>query len=407
MEWIRRHAISFQPNGTDGDFSDLQPLKALIGDARIVQLGEQSHGDGSCFEAKIRLIQFLHQEMDFDVLAFESGLYDCDGANHAFSTDIAPLEAAQQGIFGIWTGCKQIAPLWDYVSSSAKTDRRLDLAGFDCQFTGSASTEHFVDDLTAIAAKYRVAVPSVGKTTNDEFLKQLQHLASHEEFTGSKKDWLATLDSIIASIDLAKPIVADDEQELFFWRQQLRSLKAYGSYSIPASSAFSFLSGNSLNARDAQMADNLIWLTQRRYPGRKIIVWAASFHIMRNAAEIEVPDKSVNYSTIIPMGHVVAQKLGDNVFTVGFTAGGGQAGAWFRPPFDIASPPAGTLEDLCLRADLETAVLPLRDDSPEAKWLSETFYSRPLGYSWMRARWGRHFDAMIFQKNMVPATEFQ
>jgi len=60
----------------DEDFSDLMPLIEKIGTARLVLLGEQSHGDGSCFQGKSRLIKFLHQKMGFDVLAFESGMFD-------------------------------------------------------------------------------------------------------------------------------------------------------------------------------------------------------------------------------------------------------------------------------------------------------------------------------------------
>jgi hypothetical protein len=45
----------------DQDFSDLEPLRAAIGTARIVQLGEPSHGAGSSFAAKTRLVMFLHQ----------------------------------------------------------------------------------------------------------------------------------------------------------------------------------------------------------------------------------------------------------------------------------------------------------------------------------------------------------
>jgi len=40
-------------------------------------LGEQSHGEATTYETKIKLIKFLHQEMDFDILAIESGFYDC------------------------------------------------------------------------------------------------------------------------------------------------------------------------------------------------------------------------------------------------------------------------------------------------------------------------------------------
>ena len=55
---------------------DLIFLKEVLKDKRIVLLGEQSHGDGATFEAKVRLIKFLHQELGFTILSFESGLYD-------------------------------------------------------------------------------------------------------------------------------------------------------------------------------------------------------------------------------------------------------------------------------------------------------------------------------------------
>ena len=60
--WLNQNAIplrSIDPN--DKDFSDLEPLVKAIGNARIVQLGEQTHGDGATFLAKTRLIKFLQK----------------------------------------------------------------------------------------------------------------------------------------------------------------------------------------------------------------------------------------------------------------------------------------------------------------------------------------------------------
>src|SRR5687767_7885431 len=80
-EWVKQHAVRLRSlDPADRDFADLAPLKALIGKARVVMLGEQTHGDGATFLGKTRLIEFLHAEMGFDVLCFESGLYDCDRA---------------------------------------------------------------------------------------------------------------------------------------------------------------------------------------------------------------------------------------------------------------------------------------------------------------------------------------
>ena len=43
------------------DFTDLAFLKAELGAARVVQLGEPTHGEGNVFEAKIRLVRYLRQ----------------------------------------------------------------------------------------------------------------------------------------------------------------------------------------------------------------------------------------------------------------------------------------------------------------------------------------------------------
>jgi erythromycin esterase len=73
------------------------PLKRIIGDSRIVMLGEISHGDGTTFLAKSRLIKLLHQQMNFDVLVFESGFYDMSKVWESIQQGQDPVAAVQGG----------------------------------------------------------------------------------------------------------------------------------------------------------------------------------------------------------------------------------------------------------------------------------------------------------------------
>jgi len=155
---LRRQLVPIRTlAATDDDFTDLGFLRETLRGVRIVQLGEQTHGDGATFEAKVRLIKFLHQELGFGVVAFESGLYDCRMAWDRIRAGDDASAAAQAAIFSLWSESAQVAPLWPYLAQEASSKQPLILAGFDSQFTGRFSQDGLAKSLGSVARKPALA----------------------------------------------------------------------------------------------------------------------------------------------------------------------------------------------------------------------------------------------------------
>src|SRR5262245_16373273 len=72
-DWIGEHAVPLKGVEAGIGYEDLAPLRELIGNARVVGLGEATHGTREFFQLKHRLFEFLVSELGFTLFLIEAG----------------------------------------------------------------------------------------------------------------------------------------------------------------------------------------------------------------------------------------------------------------------------------------------------------------------------------------------
>lgn len=407
--WLRENAVAVRTiDPRDEDFTDLEPLAALIGDARIVHLGEQTHGDGATFLAKARLVRFLHRRMGFDVVVWESGFYDCRQADAALDGGAPAAFAAAQGIFPIWARSEQVMPTLEYIRDSRAGEHPIALAGFDCQFSGAAEgfgrdvVEFFAAaDPATISPEERrllgglVKAARAGAAGIDERAEPL--LARLRDLARAGDGRLATAHS---GPELAAMARILDNARAFIAMQRAFAREMNLDHPSPAGRA-------AFNLREEKMAETLLWLVREVYPDRKVITWGASSHLMHGSREVEFRDALGRWAPYqpwwVPMGDHVHAALGEEAYTIAFIAHAGTAGTVLSKPWPIEPAPRGSLDALCHEAGRPFLFVDLRSTEP-GHWLRQPIVARPRGYSEMRANWSLACDAFFFTDEMSPST---
>lgn len=405
VAWLRDEAVALRSiDPGDGDFSDLERLRWILANKRVVILGEASHGDGAAFLAKSRLVEFLHREMGFDVLAFESGFYDCWKAWQRIQAGDDPATAFRQSVFPIWTRSAQLQPLITYFAAAARSPRPLELAGIDPQFTGEMSQRFLLGELVKVA--------EAAGLPGDEFAARvtepLTNLVEGRYETGDIPPAAARTEFLKAIAGLAERLrkVGGDLPEKELWLHFAESLRPFGTTSWSTNWKRPLLEDPETYAvRDRLMGEHLAWLARHRFAGRKIIVWAASFHSAREVDEIDVQSDVHTrlFRTFQPMGAVARRELGDQLYSVAVLAYQGQYQGRGQP-IEILRPSDGSLEDLLHRTGLPYAFLDL-SGTGHPGWLRNPMLARPMGYKSMKAPWNLVFDAVLFLDRMAPTTQ--
>jgi erythromycin esterase len=103
VAWLKQNAIPFKTTQPGSGFDDLQPLKKIIGDARIVAIGQDSHGTHEFQEMNTRLVEFLVEEMGFSTFAMEAAMPESFRVNDYVQTGSGDPAQLLSGLhFWIW-----------------------------------------------------------------------------------------------------------------------------------------------------------------------------------------------------------------------------------------------------------------------------------------------------------------
>lgn len=137
--WLRDHAVKLRTVEAGSGFEDLEPLRAMIGEAQVVALGEGTHGTREFFRAKHRLLEFLVEEMGFSIFSIEANMPEAYELNAYVMGGEGDVGTLIGGMY-FWTwDTEEVRDMvewmraWNARQKAAGSERRVQFTGFDMQ----------------------------------------------------------------------------------------------------------------------------------------------------------------------------------------------------------------------------------------------------------------------------------
>jgi erythromycin esterase-like protein len=409
VERIRRSAIPLH-----GSASDYDSLMDLVGDTRVVLLGESTHGTHEFYRERARITRRLIEEKGFTTVAVEAdwpdayrvnryvrGMSDDDDAAAALgdvgrfplwmwrNTDVValvnwlrsyndglPSGKPKVGFYGLdlYSLYSSIEAVLSYLEEADPEGAKRARYRYGC-------FEHFGEDSQAYG--YAASI-GVSQSCEDEAVQQLLELQRR-------------------AAELAQRDGRIPEDEFFFAEQNARLVKNAEEY-------YRTMFGgrvSSWNLRDGHMAETLEALIahfDRKGQRAKVVVWEHNSHI-GDARATEMGERGE-----LNVGQLARQRFGADAVLVGFTTATGTVAAadnWDEPPqLKRVRPPLQNSYELFFHeAGVPDFLLPLRGAGDLADALRTPRLERAIGViyrpeterlsHYFQARLADQFDAVI------------
>ncbi|MEM1330450.1 MAG: erythromycin esterase family protein [Planctomycetota bacterium] len=169
--WVREHAIPVRTVEAGNGLNDLAPLAELIGEARVVALGETTHGSREQFQMKHRLLEYLVEEVGFSVFSIEANMPESYEVNrYVVGGEGDPSQLIKGMYFWTWATEEVLTMVeWMYDANAESREKGLDpvirFTGFDMQFPKVAAKiaqdsarEHDSEFADRVATLYETAL---------------------------------------------------------------------------------------------------------------------------------------------------------------------------------------------------------------------------------------------------------
>ncbi|MEA2602258.1 MAG: erythromycin esterase [Acidobacteriota bacterium] len=356
VAWLRKKAIPFRTPEAGNGFADLQPLRKLIGDARIVSLGEDTHGTREFFQMKHRLVEFLASEMGFTLFAIEANMPEAYRMNDYVLTGKGDPRELLKGMY-FWTwNTQEVLDMVEWMRAFNQSGKgRIQFLGFDMQYPGVAAG--IVNSFVAKAEPDYSREAGQNLTQVQTAIDALHHGGRNNGQLGPVADAARSVYEHLAGrrdAYLARFPREDVDWAIQNARVVLQSVQ--------------YFTGPTY--RDESMANNIEWILDQN-PGEKIVLWAHNLHVGKQDEQ---------------MGEYLAERYGRDMVVLGFAFGQGRYNAvGLNGPLGpqvASSPIPGSVESYLAAPGLPRFIVDLRGipgSAPSSPWFKKERLFRNIG----------------------------
>jgi erythromycin esterase len=393
---VRERAVRLAGVEPGEPTGDLAGFGALIGEARLLGLGEATHGSHELFRLKHRLLEYLVRDKGFTGVVFEAGVAEARRVNDYVLHGKGSARAALTGLgYRAWD-CEEVLALVEWMREhNRRHKQKVQFFGMDVELTGLAASQlaTYLADVDAGSERPAALDLLARSTAVDEWLA----LGGEE-----RHDLSRALEGVLGRLDV--------EQARFMassgaprWRQARENARSLVQWTTIH--ARDRVAGDlDVAARDRVMAENLAGLADELGPSARLAIWAGNGQVA-----LERPP-------LTSFGQLLRRRYGTAYLAIGlvfaegsFAARDGQTGE--RSTFSLGPTAETDWTTTFQRAGLGLALLDLRrlPAGPGRDWLSTPRPIRDLGLRSFDPAAAdslqvvpRRYDAVIFVSRITP-----
>jgi erythromycin esterase len=415
LRWAQQTLHPLTSLDMDSPSTDLQPLRGIIGNKRMVLLGEGQHFAAEPLAFRNRLFKYLVEELGFDAIAIESGVTESRLVNIYVLGGPGDLRSAvSQGIgntFDLLPQNQELVRWMREYNADPNHVHKIEFFGFDVAGSpANVTVTRGPDTATNEVLRYLESVdPAEART----FKSRLQSLlppirwtiADYLSFPQSTRDSLTADIADLNTLLMRKQFdyVARSSQLDYAWgvrnaiaARQLDNVMRRIPLGAKPQDFRSWLS-EQIAVRDQAMAENADWILNQMVPEKKVLFFAATGHVA-NAPYVEDGDRHV------PFGAYMKERYGTQILTIGnIGAVRGKIGGCGRT-IELKPMPPASANAKFAQLNVPLFLLDLRGAAASASWLQQSsdiwngLLSDPMVLS-------EAFDVLFFSATFRPACE--
>ena len=357
--------------------ADLGPLLGRIGDARVVLLGEATHGTAEFYRMRARITRRLIEQRGFGMVCVEADWPDASRIDHYVrqrKTPPAEWKAFTRFPEWMWRNC-QVEEFVEWLRShnaERPPDERVSFHGLDI-YSLSTSIDAVlrylqdIDPEAAQSARSRYGCFTPWETDPATYGR----MALSGKFRECEQQVAAMLGDMLrrraeyAARDRERYADAVNNARVIASAERYYRTMYYGS-------------AQSWNLRDQHMFETLQALLGAGGPATRAVVWAHNSHL-GDARYTEMSARGEHN-----LGQLCREAFGDDAYLLGFGTDGGTVAAaddWGEPMtvMDVRPSHLRSYERQCHEAGVPSFLLPLSVDNPLRELLLEPRLERAIG----------------------------